>query len=129
MVVKRKQANILLVDDSATNIALLEAVLEENGYQIIKAQCVKDALTSIKKKLPDLILLDLLIPKISGFDFFEQIRNDERTKNVPVIVISALSDKMSEERVLAMGAVDFLSKPVDIQYLTKKVTSILGPRE
>jgi CheY-like chemotaxis protein len=129
MVVKRKQANILLVDDSATNIALLEAVLEENGYQIIKAQCVKDALTSIKKKLPDLILLDLLIPKISGFDFFEQIRNDERTKNVPVIVISALSDKMSEERVLAMGAVDFLRKPVDIQYLTKKVTSILGPRE
>jgi len=129
MVVKRKQANILLVDDSATNIALLEAVLEENGYQIIKAQCVKDALTSIKKKLPDLILLDLLIPKISGFDFFEQIRNDERTKNVPVIVISALSDKMSEERVLAMGAVDFLSKPVDIQYLTKKVTSILGHRE
>lgn len=129
MALKRKQANILLVDDSATNIALLEAVLEDKGYQIVKAQCVKDALTSIKKKVPDLILLDLLIPKISGFDFFEQIRSDERTKNVPVIVISALSDKLSEERVLAMGAVDFLSKPVDIQYLTKKVTMILEPVE
>ena len=123
---KEKQSSILLVDDSTTNIALLEAVLEDKGYQIVKAQSVKDAFASIRKKIPDLILLDLLIPKISGFDFFEQIRNDEKTKHIPVIVISALSDKLSETRVLAMGAADFISKPVDIQYLTKKVDTILN---
>jgi CheY-like chemotaxis protein len=126
MSLKKKRHSILLVDDSTTNIALLEAVLEDEGYQIIKALSVKDALTSIKKKIPDLILLDLLIPKISGFDFFELIRRDEKTKDIPVIVISALSDKVSETRVLAMGAADFIGKPVDIQYLKKKVDTILN---
>ena len=122
---KESPYRILLVDDSSTNIALLEAILEEKGYQIIKTQNVKDALISLKKKVPHLILLDLLIPKISGFDFLEQIRKDENTKDIPVIIISALSDKESEKRVMNMGAIDFINKPIDIPYLIERVESVL----
>ncbi|MBN2481634.1 MAG: response regulator [Bacteroidales bacterium] len=125
MVAKTNQPRILLVDDSTTNIALLEAVLEDKGYQIIKAQNVQDAFLSIRRKTPDLILLDLLIPKTSGFDFFEQLRKDEKTSNIPVIVISALSDKEIESKAMELGAVDFINKPVDIQYLVKRVESVL----
>ncbi len=122
---KANKSTILVVDDSTTNIALLEAVLEDKGYQIIKAQNVHDALESIKRKTPDLILLDLLIPKISGFDFFEQLRKNKKTSGIPVIVISALTDKKSENKAIELGAIDFISKPVDIQYLIKRVESIL----
>lgn len=125
MDMKMNRSSILVVDDSTTNIALLEAVLEDKGYQIIKAQNAKDALLSVKRKYPDLILLDLLIPKISGFDFFEQLRKDEKTKNIPVIVISALSDKESETKAMEMGAMDFINKPVDIQYLIQRVEAVL----
>ncbi|MBN1159340.1 MAG: response regulator [Bacteroidales bacterium] len=118
------QPCILIVDDSSTNIALMEAVLEDKGYQIIKAQNVQDAFLSIKRKTPDLILLDLLIPKTSGFDFFEQLRKEKKIRDIPVIVISALSDKGSENKALEMGALDFIRKPVDIQYLIKRVESV-----
>ena len=120
------QASILLVDDSTTNIALLEAIFEEKGYQIIKAQSISDALSSISRRIPDLILLDLLFPKVSGFDFFEHLQKNEETRHIPVIVISALSDKESENRALKMGAVDFISKPIDIAYLAQKVESVLN---
>lgn len=122
---KANKSRILVVDDSTTNITLLEAVLEDKGYQIIKAQNVHDALESIKREIPDLILLDLLIPKISGFDFFEQLRKDKKTSSIPVIVISALTDKKSENKAIELGAIDFISKPVDIPYLIKRVESIL----
>ena len=124
---KLSQSSILLVDDSSTNIALLEAIFDEKGYHIIKAQSVTDAITSINRKIPDLILLDLLFPKVSGFDFFKQLQENEQTRNIPVIIISALSDEESENRAMELGAVDYINKPIDIQYLISKVESILKP--
>jgi len=120
-----KQSNILVVDDSNTNIVLLEAILADRGYKIDTALNVKDALHCIEKQKPDLILLDLLMPKISGFELLEQLREDERTKDTPVIVISALSDEENKNRTFRLGAVDFIIKPVDIQYLVDRVAKTL----
>jgi len=120
-----KQSNILVVDDSNTNIVLLEAILGDRGYKIDSAVNVTEALHCIEKNIPDLILLDLLMPKISGFEFLEQLREDERTKDTPVIVISALSDEENINRTLRLGALDFIIKPVDIQYLVDRVARTL----
>jgi CheY-like chemotaxis protein len=120
-----KQSNILVVDDSNTNIVLLEAILSDKGYKIDTAVNVIEALQCIEKKKPDLILLDLLMPKISGFEFLEHLREDERTKDTPVIVISALSDEENKNRTFRLGAVDFIIKPVDIQYLVDRVAKTL----
>lgn len=122
----RKEYNILVVDDSTTNIVLLEAILDEKGYKIHTAVNAKEAYSIISKHNPDLILLDLLMPKISGFEFLEEIKKDEKTKNTPVIVVSALTDSENVEKILKMGAIDFVKKPIDLQYLTDKVESILN---
>jgi len=120
-----KQPNILVVDDSTTNVVLIEAILAGKGYRIETAMNVRDAIQCLEKNLPDLILLDLLMPKISGFEFLEQLREDERTRNMPVIVISAISDEEKRERTFRLGAVDYLTKPVDIQYLVDRVAKTL----
>jgi DNA-binding response OmpR family regulator len=119
------QPMILVVDDSTTNVVLLEAILDEKGYRIETALNAKEAYAIIAKQSPDLILLDLLMPKISGFDFLAQIRNSEITRNTPVIIVSALTDEENISRILEMGAIDFIKKPIDLQYLVEKVESVL----
>jgi DNA-binding response OmpR family regulator len=120
-----KEYKILVVDDSTTNVVLLEAILDERGYIIETALNAKEAFALIAKETPDLILLDLLMPKISGFDFLEKIRNDEKTKNTPVIVVSALTDDENVNKIMKMGAVDFVKKPIDLQYLVDRVEGLL----
>ncbi len=124
-----KQSKILVIDDSTTNIVLLEAILTEKGYQIETALNAKEAFSRIEKQIPDLILLDLLMPKVSGFDFLEQLRKDETTRKTPVIVISAINtDDENTKRINNLEAVDFLRKPIDIQYLVNKVEEILSKK-
>ena len=122
---ENKDYTILVVDDSTTNVVLLEAILDEKGYQIETALNAKEAYNIIDKQTPDLILLDLLMPKISGFDFLQEIRKKNTTLNTPVIVVSALTDEENIEKIMSMGAVDFVKKPIDLQYLVEKVESIL----
>jgi CheY-like chemotaxis protein len=122
-----KQSRILVIDDSTTNIVLLEAILTEKGYQIETALNAKEAFMRIEKQIPDLILLDLLMPKVSGFDFLEQLRKDDKTKKTPVIVISAINtDDANARKINELEAVDFLRKPIDIQYLVNRVEEILS---
>ncbi len=116
---------ILVIDDSNTNVVLLEAILGARGYKILTALSAKEAMGIIRKDRPHLILLDLLMPEISGFDFLEDIKNNEKLNGIPVIVISALTDEPSIERTRKMGAVEFIKKPVDIQTLVRAVDKIL----
>ena len=122
-----KQSRILVIDDSTTNIVLLEAILAEKGYTIETALNAKEAFARIEKQVPDLILLDLLMPKVSGFDFLEELRKDEKTKKTPVIVISAITtDDENTRKINDLETVDFLRKPIDIQYLVTRVEEILN---
>ncbi len=117
----------MVIDDSTTNIVLLEAILTEKGYLIETALNAKDAFMRIEKQVPDLILLDLLMPKVSGFEFLDQLRKDEKTKNTPVIVISAINtDDENRQKIEKLEAVAFLRKPIDIQYLVSKVDEVLN---
>lgn len=118
---------ILVVDDSTTNVVLLEAILEDKGYRIETALNAKEAYAILAQQNPDLILLDLLMPKISGFDFLTQIRGNENTRNTPVIVVSALTDEENITKIMGMGAIDFIKKPIDLQYLVERVDSVLHP--
>ncbi|MBN1115902.1 MAG: response regulator [Bacteroidales bacterium] len=125
MMPDNKDYTILVVDDSTTNVVLLEAILDEKGYKIETALNAKEAYSIIEKNTPDLILLDLLMPKISGFDFLQEIRKNDNTKSTPVIVVSALTDEENIEKIMNMGAIDFVKKPIDLQYLVDKVESVL----
>ncbi len=116
---------ILAIDDSATNVALLTGVLSEIGYEIENAPNGKDALKIMEKSLPDLILLDLMMPRLNGFQFLEIMAASESFKKVPVIVISARTNSQSIKQAMDLGAKAFLKKPVDIDELVEQVELLL----
>ena len=118
--------SILIVDDSNTNVVLLEAILNNRGYDIRTSMSVQEATQIMAHKQPSLILLDLLMPQISGYQFLDQIKKNDKTKHIPVIVISAVTDAMNIKKTLDMGAVDYIEKPVDIKELIKKVEQTLN---
>jgi len=122
---KNQISRILVVDDSSTNIVLLEAILNGQGYEIETAQSVKEAYQVIKKENVNLILLDLLMPRVSGFDFLKEIKNNESTKDIPVIIVSAVADIENKKKSLELGAMDFINKPIDIQDFIERIEEIL----
>jgi len=117
---------ILAVDDSTTNIALLAGILEEEGYEVIKASNGKDALKLLLKEHIDLILLDLMMPKIDGYKILEKLKQMDNKKNIPVVVVSARTNTKSIKKALDMGAFDFIKKPVDIVELLSAVNKALN---
>ena len=118
--------NILVIDDSNTNVVLVEAILNSKGYHTTSAMSVKEALPIIDEEPPKLILLDLLMPQVSGYKLLEDLKKDNRTKNIPVIIVSAVTGKESKTKTRNLGAIDYIEKPIDINVLVKKVEAILN---
>ena len=122
----QKLPSILIVDDSETNLVLLNAVLEAGGWPVRTARSGTSALKVMQSWMPDLILLDLLMPGIDGYQMLERLKSDERYSHIPVIVISAVNDPDTRDKCLQKGAVDYLPKPVNIKELETKVKTLLG---
>ncbi len=118
--------NILVIDDSSTNVVLLNAVLAQHGYEVLSALNAQEAYKLVDKQKPDLILLDLLMPEISGFDFLENIKKDETLKDIPVVIVSAVGTKENIRQTKKMGAVHFISKPVNVNELLNTVGRLLS---
>ena len=116
---------ILVVDDQLQNIELLEAYLVPQGYKIVKAASGEEALEKLVHKQIDLILLDIMMPKMSGLEVLEKLRADERTRLIPVVMVTALKETEDKVKTLEAGCDDFISKPVDKVELLARVKSIL----
>lgn len=116
---------ILIVDDSATNVFLIESVLGEYGFKTVTANNAKEAFKAIEKKIPDLILLDILMPQISGIDFIKTIKANPKHINVPIIAVSAVTDEDSISTILELGANGFINKPIIIPELIERIKTIL----
>jgi CheY-like chemotaxis protein len=116
---------VLVVDDEEKNQKLLRAVLSRENFEIVAASDGKAALASIDVRLPDLILLDVMMPGMNGFEVCRRLKQDARTQKIPVLMVTALKDK--EDRIMALhaGADDFLSKPIDTTELIVRVKSLL----
>lgn len=117
--------NILIIDDSNTNVVLLEAVLNTKGFETQTALSVKDAIPLIQQKRPSLILLDLLMPEVSGFDFLEKVREEHNLFDIPVVVVSALTDDTNINKTKQLGVVEFIKKPIDISSLVDTVQELV----
>lgn len=122
-----QNARVLMIDDEPILIELVRAFLEEAGYEAFEGLSdPAKALGSIRKQTPDVILLDLMMPEVSGFDILEQVRADESMGHVPVIVMTSASDADTKLRVLELGATDFLEKPVDPSELVLRLRNTLA---
>ncbi len=124
-----RPATILIVDDNAQNLELLEAYLEElPGARVLTATSGQDALAKVASDKPDLMLLDIMMPKMSGFEVCKKIKADPATKDIPVVLVTALHEMGDQERGAEMGADDFLTKPVNRVDLIARIQAQLAKR-
>ncbi|GAB4337233.1 MAG: hybrid sensor histidine kinase/response regulator [Calditrichia bacterium] len=120
-----RQAKILIVEDNQESIDLLVYFLKPAGYQVFTATDGVDALEMVKKCEPDVILLDIMLPKMDGFAVCERLKKDQATFHIPIIMITALKELKDKIRGLEAGADDFISKPFDNVELLTRVKSLL----
>ncbi len=118
-------ARILIVYDERHNRQLLEIMLAPDGYLLLTAASGEEALASVAEQPPDLILLDIMMPSMDGYEVVRRIKADLVTKNIPVIMVTALDDRNARMRGLNAGAEDFLTKPVDRAELCVRVKNLL----
>ncbi len=122
---EEKTPLILVVDDNRENLELLEAYLEDIDCETIAAYDGPEALQIVKKRKPDLVLLDIMMPKMSGFEVCRRIKNDPETMDIPIIMVTALTDFGDVERGIGSGTDDFISKPVNKLELLTRVKTML----
>ena len=116
---------ILVVDDQFQNIELLEAYLVLQGYEILKASSGQEALEKLAHNQIDLVLLDVMMPGMSGIEVLKKLRTDEKTKAIPVVMVTVLKETEDKVKALEAGCDDFISKPFDKIELLARVKSIL----
>lgn len=119
---------ILAVDDTATNLVLLSRGLEKAGYTVLQASSGAAALELAQSSSPDLILLDIMMPKLSGFEVCKTIKDDPATSDIMVLMVTALNEPGDIERAVFAGCDDFLSKPINKLELLKRVENMLKLR-
>ncbi|OGQ50083.1 MAG: hypothetical protein A3I09_02430 [Deltaproteobacteria bacterium RIFCSPLOWO2_02_FULL_47_10] len=129
MVVAVQQPRILIVDDNKVNIELLKAQLKSYNYTIEMALDGEEALEKISKNPPDMVLLDLMMPKISGYEVCRSIKQNKDTQFIPVIVITALQELDDKLKAIELGADDFLVKPFNKLELITRIKSLLRVKE
>src|SRR5947207_14847625 len=120
-----RPSRILVVDDNASNRDLLSRRLQRQGHTVLQAEDGAHALALVEKEALDLILLDLMMPGISGYDVLARLKGDPRVRDIPVIMISALTELDSIVRCIEAGADDYLAKPFDPTLLRARVGSSL----
>lgn len=113
------KGKILIIDDSATNVFLLQTLLEEQGYTVLFAYNGQEAIKYLDEQKFDLLLLDILMPGVDGYDILEKLSTDQ--SDTPVIMVTAKDDRDSEKKARDMGASDYVTKPINFEKLIKLV--------
>ncbi|MBO7051310.1 MAG: response regulator [Prevotella sp.] len=115
------KVNILVVDDIPLNVLLVKKMLQPLGFSTEEAEDGVVAMEMISREKPDLILLDLMMPRMNGFEVLRRLRADEATKSIPVIILSALNSNDDVAKGIAMGAEDYITKPIIMERLQNSV--------
>ncbi|MCD6364676.1 MAG: response regulator [Planctomycetes bacterium] len=121
-------STVLVVDDNEQNLELLAAYLDSMKCNVLTAADGIEALDRVASEKPDLILLDIMMPRMSGFEVCRKLKSDPQTRDIPIIMVTALSELGDIERGVESGTDDFISKPVNRLELTTRVRSLLRVR-
>ncbi len=116
---------ILVVEDMPKNLQMIGAILRKEGYRVSMAINASDALISMKHEFPDLILSDIMLPGINGFEFCTKLKADPHYKNIPIIFLSGLTDKLNKIHGFSIGAADYITKPIEKDEMLARVRTHL----
>ncbi|NMG57929.1 EAL domain-containing response regulator [Geitlerinema sp. P-1104] len=116
-----EQADILIVDDTPENLRLLSNMLSRRGYRVRKAISGSMALTAVQTLAPDLILLDIMMPDMDGYALCDRLKGDDRTRDIPVVFLSALNDVFDKVKAFTVGGADYIAKPFQIEEVLARV--------
>ena len=125
----RVEASILIVDDMVDNLRLLSDLLTEQGYKVRGVSKGKMAVKAAQSFPPDLILLDVMMPEMDGYEVCQRLKAVETTRDIPIIFISALNDGLDQLKAFTVGGVDYITKPFKIEEVLARVKNHLGLRE
>ena len=120
-----KQANVLVVDDTPANLTLLSGMLKDKGYRVRPVPAGKLALGAVEVEPPDLILLDITMPEMDGFEVCRRLKDDVRFRDIPVIFISALTETLDKVKAFGVGGVDYITKPFQFEEVEARVETHL----
>ncbi|MFW0777225.1 MAG: response regulator [Rickettsiales bacterium] len=120
---------ILIVEDNELNLKLFRDLLSAHGYETIETKEGLEAINLTKSERPDLILMDIQLPEVSGLDVTRRIKADEGVANIPIIAVTAFAMKDDEEKILSAGCEAYISKPISIVPFLNTVKKFLGEQE
>jgi len=121
--------DVLVVDDEPNIVLSLKFLISQQGYEVRTATNGEEALKALEEKVPDLILLDIMMPKPDGYEVCQKIRSTPEWKEIPVIMLTAKGRDVEKQKGMAMGADDYITKPFSTQELVVKVRSILKEKK
>ncbi|GGB89399.1 hypothetical protein GCM10011352_14250 [Marinobacterium zhoushanense] len=119
-------ARVLIVDDEPNILLSLEFLMQQAGLEVDTAETGESALAKIDANPPDLLLLDISLPGISGFDVLERLREQPATRQLPVVMLTAHGREVEKEKGIALGANDYITKPFSTQELVARIEALLG---
>ena len=119
---------ILVVEDNQDNREMVVKALKFNGYQVVEAVDGEEAIEKVKAEDPDLILLDIFLPKMDGYEATRRLKGDTSLRNIPIIALTAHAMKGSMEEALVAGCDGYIPKPIDVRELPKQIQRFLKPR-
>ncbi len=117
---------VLIVEDNELNMKLFNDLLEARGYRVLQTRSGHEVLSLARANRPDLILMDIQLPEISGLDVTRWLKDDEALKSIPVVAITAFAMKGDEERIRAVGCEGYLSKPISIPKFLETIQQFAG---
>ena len=121
--------SVLIIDDNPTNLGVIGDYLEQVGFEIIAARNGRSGLTRAKRAQPDIILLDVMMPGIDGFETCRRLKSDETTKHIPVIFMTALTSTQDKVKGFNVGAVDYITKPIQYEEVVARISTHLRLRD
>ncbi len=120
------QKTVLIVEDNELNMKLFHDLLEAHGYDTLEARDGATALNLAREHAPDLILMDIQLPKVSGLEVTRELKQDARVAHIPVIAVTAFAMKTDEDRIRAGGCEDYIAKPISVAGFLEKIKTHLG---
>jgi len=122
-----KPIKILVVEDNVTISSLLTDIFKREGWEVLTAMDGPDGVEKAQREMPDAVILDVMIPKMDGFEVCRTLHSDAKTSHIKIVMLTALNRKIDIEAAKAAGAADYVIKPFDTRKLIKKIQQLVRP--